>query len=122
MQELKGLKKLIMNGNLETIAENTQQVKQAEDDTKNSSDALSGALQQVGAAMQVAFGLGVYQIVSAIVNQFKEAITYGLQFSQAMYELNTGVNELRACSTHSCRSLPKRYGRSCRDLRPTANR
>lgn len=86
----------VMNGNLETIAENTQQVKQAEDDTKNSSDALSGALQQVGAAMQVAFGLGVYQIVSAIVNQFKEAITYGLQFSQAMYELNTGVNELRA--------------------------
>ena len=86
----------VMNGNLEQIAENTQQVKQAEDDTKNSSDALSGALQQVGAAMQVAFGLGVYQIVSAIVNQFKEAITYGLQFSQAMYELNTGVNELRA--------------------------
>ena len=34
----------VMNGNLEQIAENTQQVKQAEDDTKNSSDALSGAL------------------------------------------------------------------------------
>jgi hypothetical protein len=50
------------NGQLQTTAEDTQNVSQAETVAEGSTNAFAAALQKAGIALQAAFGLGVYQI------------------------------------------------------------
>lgn len=85
----------IMNGNLEDISDNTAKVATTEKETEGATDALAGAFQRAGTALQMAFGLGVYQIVNNTLNLIKGGIKDGLDFAQAMFLIDSAVSQMR---------------------------
>jgi hypothetical protein len=85
----------VMNNNLVQIADNTEKVTKAEGDAKEETSAFAGAMQQAGAALQMAFGLGVYQIVNNVINIIKGGVQDGLDFAQAMFLIESAVSQMR---------------------------
>jgi hypothetical protein len=85
----------VLNGNLATVADNTQKVKQAEGDAEEQTNAFAGAMTQAGTAMAMAFGLGTYQIVNSVINLIKGGVQDGIDFAQAMFLINSAVSQMR---------------------------
>ena len=85
----------VMNGNLVQIADNTEKVKQAEGDAEEQTNAFAGAMAQAGTAMQMAFGLGTFQIINSVINLIKGGIQDGIDFAQSMYLINSAVDQMR---------------------------
>ena len=73
------------------VALNSQEVVE----TKSLGARLISVFSAIGGALQVAFGLGIYQILSKIVNWFSELGTAGLELSQTMYKLAASVRTLQ---------------------------
>lgn len=83
------------NGQLQTTAEDTQNVSQAETVAEGSTNAFAAALQKAGIALQAAFGLGVYQIINNTLGLIKGGIQDGLDFAQSMFLINSAIDEMR---------------------------
>jgi hypothetical protein len=48
-----------------------------------------------GKALQVAFGIGTYQLISKVVQALQQAMEAGYNFAKATYQLAIGINALR---------------------------
>jgi hypothetical protein len=83
------------NGQLENTAQATEQVKQAEVGAEEQANAFAGAMTQAGTAMQMAFGLGTYQIVNSVINLIKGGVQDGIDFAQSMFLINSAVSQMR---------------------------
>lgn len=68
----------------------------AEGDVEVQTNGLAGAFAKAGTALQMAFGLGVYQIVNNVINLVKNGVQDGLDFAQAMFLINSAVGDMRA--------------------------
>jgi hypothetical protein len=77
-------------------AEGVNNLKESEGEAEGATDAFTGAMQRAGVALQMAFGLGVYQIVNGVVNIIKGGVQDGLDFAQAMFLISTAVDQMRA--------------------------
>jgi hypothetical protein len=76
-------------------ASGVKQLESAEGDAVGITDALSGAFARAGLALQMAFGLGVFQIVNSVINIIKGGVQDGLDFAQSMFLINSAVSEMR---------------------------
>jgi hypothetical protein len=83
------------NGQLENTAAATQNVKQAEVGAEEQTSAFAGAMAQAGTAMQMAFGLGTFQIINSVINLIKGGVQDGIDFAQSMYLINSAVDQMR---------------------------
>jgi hypothetical protein len=76
-------------------AEGAQELNGAESEGTDVTNAFTGAMEKAGMALQVAFGLGVYQIVNGVINLIKGGVQDGIDFAQSMFLINSAIDEMR---------------------------
>ena len=72
----------------------------------------------LGNAMQVAFGIGTYQLIMKVVQALQQATVAGYDFAKATYQLSIGINALRRAGVditlkdmyENLDSLQKKFG------------
>jgi len=87
-----------LTGSREEIAKTSQNINIARRQLESAygpANAFASAINKIGKAMQIAFGIGIYQLIRQLVSGFGELIAAGEEYAKALYKLGASVRSLQ---------------------------